>query len=997
MNSRKTQPLFIAICISLMVLPSTVAFPAYSYNNGNDDFLCLFNNNLLGYSILDLDANDATYFGTEASNFACATLATPGVKTTKCNGYYLLGGYLIFSSSNGNTIGQNFARIYSGLQPHNMIYFAFTLYEIDSWDGNDYMTIQFDNTAVKSTWYSPFGIAKTDYCANPGWRDIIDNHVFGKVVHSALTLKLQFISGLDEDAGNESAGYRDLSLIFATTSASTATTQSICVIPTVAYTNGLCGCSEGYYLSGSSCLPCNSLCDSCFGPAATDCYVCASGAGWNGIACIACHSSCAACYGPADTQCTTCPSGYVMYKSKYCIPQSYCKSPLTVSSPDAYNYVYCPSVCGDSQFIMWDGSCSSNCSSPLKTSTMTSYLQYCIYPCATSKYLYWDGTCGATCNFPLGATVVLTKNFCNFPCSTGQFLYWNGTCASSCDYPLTSSLSNGQNFCTYPCTNSQYLSYNATCLTSCSSPLVTRVEAGLNYCDYSCASNQFLYWDGTCQSSCAAPLVAATYGAKQFCKYPCLTSQFLYWNGTCASSCNYPLKSTVSNGQNFCIYPCTSSEYLYYNATCGTSCSSPLVTRLEATLNYCDYPCASDQYLYWDGTCQTDCDFPLVPGVISSKSFCYYPCSTLQTLYWNGTCASSCVYPLTPSISDGRIFCTYSCLSSQYLYFNGSCKGSCPLPLLTRVEAGSKYCDYPCAISEFLYMDSSCASYCVAPFASRKEAARNYCYRLCPEPQFLLWNGSCIADCNSPLRIRTNTSGTYCLFPCDNITEYYHTGTRTCEPACNAPDIPTKHMYLECLPGNIPAVTFSKLLHHIRYLDIPMPQELKNITIAREMNILSLRTSRGLFTKQVKHSLESNMPHIFQRNNPNGSFLTNFMQDLFTVLVIVGSGVLSLIFEKASAWRGLPRLQAIFHKYRTLALWNLLLILITTDIGDIIFFSTIEFRTYKLMTTWSTVSLVASNIVLIGVFMCPCYHRLDPSKVTKGRKRQGSICGHQQN
>lgn len=143
-----------------------------------------------------------------------------------------------------------------------MIYYTFTLNAVDSWDNNDRAIIQFDSTTVTGGWNHSYGLSSTNYCGKSAWYDYYNNRIFGRVAHSAKSLTFRFVSGMDETAENESTFYKSLTMMFATSSDSTATTSSVCIVPTVSYTNGLCGCAEGYYLSGTTCIACNSLCSS---------------------------------------------------------------------------------------------------------------------------------------------------------------------------------------------------------------------------------------------------------------------------------------------------------------------------------------------------------------------------------------------------------------------------------------------------------------------------------------------------------------------------------------------------------------------------------------------------------------------------------------------------------------------------------------------------------------------------------------------------------------
>ena len=298
---------------------------------------------MLGYAILDLDATNQTYFSLQANSFDCLTLLIDRVKYSTCHDTWLLGGFNILAGS--STMDEFFSKTYYGLSSHNMIYFSFTLYKIDSWDNGDFVKIEFDLVSLIGGWpgsYDPDNKVpnKQNFCGDR-WSDLIDSKVFGRVPHDAPSLTLKFTSGLNEDSVNESTGYRDLKLLFANTTDTVATTQSICIVTTAYYSVGICGCEEGFYQSESNCSQCDSLCKSCFGSTSRDCYNCADGAGWNGTACVACNPTCASCFGAGAAQCTTCLEGYVMSNSGSCILESNCKSPMMIDTSDPMNYTYC--------------------------------------------------------------------------------------------------------------------------------------------------------------------------------------------------------------------------------------------------------------------------------------------------------------------------------------------------------------------------------------------------------------------------------------------------------------------------------------------------------------------------------------------------------------------------------------------------------------------------------------------------------------------------------
>lgn len=307
-----------------------------------------------------------------------------------------------------------------------MIFFTYTLYELDTWDPNDYVDVQFDSTVLSSNWMMGWGSwsQKNYVCGWSSYPDLTNMRVFGKVAHSASTLAMRFTSRNDEDSNNESAGFRDLKLLFATTSDSVGTTQSQCVVTWQAFSSGNCQCAEGYYYSttSSSCQACNSLCSSCWGASSAQCYQCASGAGWTGSACVTCDSSCGSCFGSGANQCATCASGLVRYYSAsgfYCTSASNIQSPMSVTSDSCGNN-FASSSCTSSQFVYWDSSCQATCKFPLGQVVKTSYLSYCTYPCSTSQYLLWNGNCASSCPYPSTARTTNSRNFCDYPIAYNQ-------------------------------------------------------------------------------------------------------------------------------------------------------------------------------------------------------------------------------------------------------------------------------------------------------------------------------------------------------------------------------------------------------------------------------------------------------------------------------------------------------------------------------------------------------------------------------------------------
>lgn len=433
----------------------------------------------------DLNANASTsaYFVSQASTWSSATLTNNVNTYSVCGGVYIMGGYGVLSGS--NTYGEYFSKTFYNLQPHEMIYFSFNLFEIDSLDKNDFMQIRFDSRSFSSTWNMSSGNYNTsiNYCGNPvsgvsgkNYSDLVDVYIFGRAAHSGTTLTVQFVTmNANGTSSDESYGFRDLYLLFANTSSPIATTQDMCAYsPSQVFSRGNCSCSTGYYYSydSSSCSPCDELCTACFGASASMCYRCISGAGWNGTACVRCHSSCAECSGSSAGQCSACHSSEILYKGAYCISSANCLPPLVATS-DIQGNNYCDSDCSISQFLYWNGTCASTCASPLKQIIIEDVINNCIYPCAAGQVLNWNGLCMDVCASPKVERIQASLAYCDPPCPDFNYYYVNSTmCVSLCPAPMISNTVDDIPVCANICNDqAPYFSVEQqTCVSVCISP-----------------------------------------------------------------------------------------------------------------------------------------------------------------------------------------------------------------------------------------------------------------------------------------------------------------------------------------------------------------------------------------------------------------------------------------------------------------------------------------------------------------------------------------------
>jgi len=552
-------------------------------------------------------------------------------------------------------------------------------------------------------------------------------------------------------------------------------------------------------------------------------------------------------------------------------------------------------------------------------------------------------------------------------CPEGQYNDATYGC-TACNAACSSCFGSGANQC-YEC-NSGYSFDGGSCF-QCASSCLACSGTGSNQCT-ACQSGYLLFNNNTCvlSSDCDYPLIKTYYST--YCESPCGFPEYVYWNQTCSDSCDAEYQQTTLFGLvKKCIYPCTNSAYpyLYWSGVCLAACSSPLKIRTEAGNLYCDFPCArSSDYLFANGTCSPICPYPFSTSTIYSKNRCNYLCTGTNYLYWDQTC-SSCPSPLISRLDGDKRFCVYPCDSDQYLYWNGSCLYTCPSPLTKATTHSKNLCQNSCT-SGYLYADGSCLTACLAPYVIRIEGGVNYCDKICTtEKPYLFSDGTCIVSCDSPLQLITNTSGTYCIPPCDSSAPYYDLNSKQCLTSCNnTVSVSADGLYQTCIPYYAPAESISilKLLHYVPYLDIELPAKLQGVSVMRATNILSLRLDRKTFCSiKQKFSFVPLPSSVFLNSFVFSSFIANFSDDLILLAIVLGSGIIFLLLEWFAICTECQNAQFFFERLRVLTLFNLPIMLIATNIGDIIFFSSLEFRTYDSHQPSAVVSLLIAIVMLI--------------------------------
>jgi len=284
----------------------------------------------------------------------------------------------------GGTKDQYFERTFKDLPPHNQLILRYTVYPIDSWDGasvDDHYQVYVDGYYQRGWSFVHTSGIEVAKCGSSSWPEYPPVLAISTFIHSAPTVKIQFINMLNQPSNDESLGIRDIKMQFVnvTTPQNSICGRSTADKPLLAWPCQGCDTSHQYQNLNSNgvstsgtCFECSESCATCNSAGCTTCY---TGNYMEGAACKQCTNGCATCN--SATSCLTCQSNLYM-AANGC--HSTCTYPLYTS--ESGGITYCNSPCSGSQYAMWDGSCSDTCPTTQFTDTKMASYKLCTFPCS---------------------------------------------------------------------------------------------------------------------------------------------------------------------------------------------------------------------------------------------------------------------------------------------------------------------------------------------------------------------------------------------------------------------------------------------------------------------------------------------------------------------------------------------------------------------------------------------------------------------------------------
>ena len=554
-------------------------------------------------------------------------------------------------------------------------------------------------------------------------------------------------------------------------------------------------------------------------------------------------------------------------------------------------------------------------------------------------YYYHSGTC-SVCDPSCGDCFGPSSSQC-FSCVSG--FSFNGTNCIQCDSSCLSCSGSSNNQCLI-CQAGYWLQKNGTCTLTCGLPAsASQVVGVLQVCETICQDSEYLLWDGSCVTSCPSPLVASTVDANLLCNKPCQAGEFFDYKGNCVSGCSSPYVQGIDNAVDTCNLPCDPVlEYLYPNTSCSTSCDFPLISSFQMDIQWCNSPCGSD-FLYPNNSCNPQCDNPLIASSVAGITYCNSPCGTNGFIYPDNSCNPQCNNPLLVSSVMGIQYCNSPCGTNEFIYPNGSCESQCGSPLVSTTYNTINWCSSPCSYYLDYYYPNN-----------------GTCQPSCP-PSGTIKNYDLVSVCFPPAPTSASTLTTEEKNAVDQASSVTNGAGATARATTAASSIVSSGS-----PNAISLISFMKMLDYIRYMKINYPPKLEYFLDSKGEGSLSLSFQVSLPEKIKEEFPNYPLPGKFGEYVQESSFIVNYWEELLTCAIILM--ILAFATALAIYAQKIKYIGSFFVKVKSVIQWNLMLIVICSNMDSVGVYSSLEIRTTpfnSFLSVLGTLICVVFNLVAI--------------------------------
>jgi len=182
-------------------------------------------------------------------------------------------------------------------------------------------------------------------------------------------------------------------------------------------------------------------------------------------------------------------------------------------------------------------------------------------------------------------------------------------------------------------------------------------------------------------------------------------------------------------------------------------------------------------------------------------------------------------------------------------------------------------------------------------------------------------------------------------------------------------------------------VTIPAILQSIRYINMPLPPRAQSLMASQGREIMSLE-----FGSDMPDSLETSftkrpLPEIFEQRGLHSNFIVNFWSKIMSWLLVITVLFFVIIFERLCIIIGLGSIKVYLEGLKLIIKWNLFLELVGTSIGDVVFYTLIEWISLdpKLSTSFASILLLFTVLAALTVMTVAIFNLIRSSDVARRR------------
>jgi len=273
----------------------------------------------------------------------------------------------------------------------------------------------------------------------------------------------------------------------------------------------------------------------------------------------------------------------------------------------------------------------------------------------------------------------------------------------------------------------------------------------------------------------------------------------------------------------------------------------------------------------------------------------------------------------------------------------------------------------------YWYQDLSCRSECNFPYNLVIHNSVEQCLKPCPRSEYFYdLEKECHASCEPPYTRQTINTIKVCHIDAATLALETSKIKKTAEVMqtfgkASSAVIKATSMPQVTTPRTGLLVQLSAMIQYYRYMRINYPWKVQALFQANDASLISLNIDFSIPNKVEGKFDNYPLPDVFEKYHLDSNFINN-MWDLINTILLVLLGIPVLLFMRKALKRSL-KLHHVLTKILQIFRWNLLLAIISTGSGEIIFYASLQIRSTPLDSAVSFVSFFVSLIMIFWVLV----------------------------